>query len=120
MNDFSFTLTARGHSDGVVDNRWTECNGNCPVSTNTANRTINDNSIDGQFFFDGYGSYNMEFGGGQAELFLSVKNLFDTDPEFVPFPLSQGSENRPGYQQANRNLSDVMGRNFRVGMRYEF
>ncbi len=120
MNDFSFTLTARGHSDGVVDNRWTECNGNCPVSTNTSNRTISDNTIDGQFFFDGYGSYNMEFGGGQAELFLSVKNLFDTDPSFVPYPLRQGSENMPAYQQANRNLSDVLGRNFRVGMRYEF
>jgi hypothetical protein len=120
MNDLSFTLTARGHSDGVVDNRWIECQTNCPVSTNTDNRTINDNSIDGQFFFDAYGSYDIEFGGGQAELFISVKNLFDTDPEFVPFPLAQGSENRPGYQQANRNLSDVLGRNFRMGMRYEF
>lgn len=120
VNDFSFTLTARGHSDGVVDNRWIECTTACPPSTNTSNRTINDNSIDGQWFFDGYGSYDLDLAGGQAELFVSVKNLFDTDPEFVPFPLNQGSENRAGYQQANRNLSDVVGRNFRVGMRYEF
>jgi iron complex outermembrane recepter protein len=120
VNDLSFVLTARGHSDGVIDNRWIECTTACPVSTNTDNRTINDNSIDGQWFFDGYASYGMELAGGQAELFLSVKNLFDTDPELVAYPLSQGSENRPGYQPANRLLSDVLGRNFRIGMRYEF
>ncbi len=120
VNDFSFVLTGRGHSDGLIDNRWIECTTACPVSTNTDNRTINDNSIDGQWFFDGYASYGLELAGGQGEIFLSVKNLFDTDPELVAFPLNQGSENRPGYQPANRLLSDVLGRNFRVGMRYEF
>ena len=120
VNNLSFVLTARGHSDGVIDNRWIECTTACPVSTNTDNRTINNNSIDGQWFFDGYASYGFEMAGGQGEFFISVKNLFDTDPELVAYPLNQGSENRAGYQPANRLLSDVLGRNYRIGMRYEF
>lgn len=119
MDDWMFNLTARGHSDGVIDNRFIECASNCPVST-AANRTINDNSVKGKWFFDAYVSKGVTIGGGEGEVFLSVKNLFDTDPRLVAYPLNQGSENRAGYMQANRNLSDTLGRNFRVGMRYEF
>lgn len=118
--DYAIQLTARGHSDGVIDNRWIECTTSCPVSTNTSNRTINDNSVDGNWFFDLYGSYNLAFADGQGEVFISIKNLFDTDPSLVAYPLNQGSENRAGYQPANRNLNDVIGRNYRLGVRFEF
>jgi iron complex outermembrane receptor protein len=90
------------------------------LQTVVFNRTIDDNSIDGQWFFDAYASYALDIAGGNGELFLSAKNLLGTDPELVAFPLNQGSENRAGYQPANRNLSDVLGRNIRVGMRFEF
>jgi len=119
LNDWTVNLTARGHSDGVVDNRYIECASACPAST-AANRTINDNSVDGEWYFDGYLSKAISFGGGEGEVFLSVKNLFDTDPMLVAFPENQGSENRAGYMQANRNLVDTMGRNYRMGVRYEF
>ena len=119
LDDFTFNLTARGHSDGVVDNTFIECATNCGVST-AANRTINDNSVDGEWYFDAYLAKGFAFGGGEGEVFLSVKNMFDTDPALVTYPLNQGSENRAGYQSANRNLSDMLGRNFRMGMRFEF
>jgi iron complex outermembrane receptor protein len=119
LDDFSFRLTARGHSDGVIDNRLIECASNCPV-TQPANRTINDNSIDGNWFFDAYASYALAFGGGQGEVFISVKNLLDEDPVLVAYPFNVNSENRPGYQPANRALNDVLGRNLRMGMRFEF
>ncbi len=120
MDALTVQLTARGHSDGVVDNRWIECSTNCPPSTNINNRTINDNSIDGEWFFDLYGAYALNLGDGQGEVYISIKNMFDTDPVIMTYPRNSGSENRAGYQPANRNLNDVLGRNFRLGMRYEF
>jgi iron complex outermembrane receptor protein len=119
LNDWTFNLTGRGHSDGVVDNSFIECSTNCPVST-AANRTINDNSISGEWFFDGYVSKGFSLAGGEGEVFLSVKNLFDTDPVLVPYPENQGSENRAGYLPVNKNLNDWLGRNWRMGMRFDF
>ncbi|MDT8399690.1 MAG: TonB-dependent receptor [Pseudomonadales bacterium] len=119
LDDWTVNLTGRGHSDGVIDNDFIECVSSCPVST-AANRTINDNSVNGKWFFDTYLSKTLMFGDGEGELFLSVKNVFDSDPVVMAFPELQGTENRAGFLPANRNLNDVIGRNFRLGMRYEF
>ncbi len=119
LDTWMFSLTGRGHSDGVVDNAYIECTSNCPVSV-APYFTINDNSIDGEWFFDAYVSKKLEFGDTDTELFLSVKNVFDTDPVLMPFPANQGSENRAAYIMTNRGLMDVWGRNFRMGMRMEF
>jgi len=117
-NEWSVNLTARGHSDGVIDNRFIECGlSGCPASVGL-NRTINDNSVDGEWFFDLYGSYDLSFAGGEGEVFISIKNLFDTDPALYALPLFQGSENRPAYLPTNRALNDVMGRNYRIGVRF--
>ncbi|MFN3162822.1 MAG: TonB-dependent receptor domain-containing protein [Pseudohongiellaceae bacterium] len=115
---FTVNLTARGVSDGVIDNRFIECGlSGCPASVGLA-RTINDNGVDGEWFYDLYGSYDLNFGGGEGEVFISVKNMFDTDPALYALPLFQGSENRPAYLPTNRSLNDVMGRNIRIGFRY--
>lgn len=119
LNDLSLNLTARGHSDGVVDNSFIECATNCPVST-AANNTISDNGVDGEWFYDFYAAKDITLAGSTGEIFVSVKNLLDTDPVLIAFPRFQGSENRAGYMPANRNLMDTLGRNFRVGVRYEF
>ncbi len=119
LDTWTFNLTGRGHSDGVIDNDFIECVTDCPVSGSVA-RTINENDIDGEWFFDVYTAKNFVFGGSQAEVFLSVKNIFDTDPVLYALPLFQGSENRPAYLPANRNLMDVLGRTFRAGVRVEF
>lgn len=119
LDTWTFSLTGRGHSDGVVDNAYIECSSNCPVSV-APNFTINDNSIDGEWFFDLYAAKQFTMGDNETELFLSVKNVFDTDPVLMPFPSNQGSENRAAYIMTNRGLMDVWGRTFRMGMRMEF
>jgi outer membrane receptor protein involved in Fe transport len=119
MNAWMFNLTARGVSDGVFHNQYIECTSNCPESV-APNFTINENDISGETFFDAYVSRNFDFGGSDAEIFLSVKNLLDTDPPLIRTPSSQGSVSRPGFVPTNRGLYDVMGRNFRLGFRARF
>ncbi|MFT4814919.1 MAG: iron complex outermembrane receptor protein [Cyclobacteriaceae bacterium] len=119
LDTWSFNLTGRGHSDGLIDNDFIECSINCPVSGSVA-RTINENDIDGEWFFDLYAAKDFSFGDSEAQVFLSVKNMFDTDPVLYALPLSQGSENRPAYLPTNRNLMDVLGRTMRLGVRMEF
>ena len=119
LNEWTFNLTGRGHSDGVVDNAYIECSTGCPPSV-APNFTINDNSIDGEWFFDAYVARGFTLGQSNAEVFLSVKNVFDTDPVLMPFPSNQGAENRAAYFMTNRGLMDMVGRNFRMGMRVDF
>lgn len=120
LDTWTVNLTGRGHSDGVIDNRYIECASNCPVSS-APNYTINNNQVDGEWFFDLYVSKSFPTSNtGEAEFFVSMKNMFDTDPVLAPTPAFQGSENRPAYLPVNRGLMDIYGRNFRLGMRYEF
>ena len=118
-NDWTLNLTMRGHSDGVMDNDFIECApGTCPA-WKSPNFTINENDVEGEFFYDAYLSKDINFFGGEGEVFTSIKNIFDTDPNLTAFPLWQGSENRPAYLPVNRYLMDWLGRSWRVGMRFE-
>ena len=120
VGKFSFNLTARGHSDGVVDNDFIECvPGQCPASS-APNWTVNDNKVPGEFFYDLYAGMDVSFMGGEGEVFLSVKNLLDTDPVIAGNPARQGAENTPAYIPANKYLMDWLGRSYRVGVRFEF
>lgn len=119
LEDFSMNLTARGVSDGVLSNAYTECSNDCPASSSPY-FTINDNSVPGETYFDAYLAKTFMMGDSGAELFVSVKNILDTDPVLIAFPANQGSENRPGYLPTNRSHYDVMGRTYRIGARFEF
>ena len=112
-------MTGRGVSDGVISNAYIECQTDCPVST-SPNFTINDNSIPGEIYYDAYIANSFSIGESDAELFLSIKNVMNTDPVLIGYPENQGSENRPGYLPTNRGLYDVMGRTYRLGFRVEF
>ncbi len=116
---WSFNLTGRGVSDGVISNAYIECQTDCPVSV-SPNFTINDNSVPGELYYDAYVSNSFTVGETDAELFLSVRNLMNTDPVLIGYPANQGSENRPGYLPTNRSLYDVMGRTYRLGVRVDF
>ncbi len=119
MDDWMFNLTARGHSDGVIDNAYIECTSNCPVSV-APNFTINDNDIPGEWFFDLYAEKTFSFGGMESEVFLSVKNILDTDPVVYGNPSRQGAASTAHYLPVNRGLMDVLGRNYRAGVRVSF
>ncbi len=116
---WNFSLTGRGVSDGVISNAYIECQSNCPVSSSPY-FTINDNTIPGEIYYDAYLANTFSIGDTSAEVFLSVKNVLNTDPVLIAFPANQGSENRPGYLPTNRGLYDVMGRTYRLGLRIDF
>lgn len=117
LETLSFTLIGRGVSSGVYNNSFIECASSCPTST-IEHRTINENDIDGAFYLDASATYAFTVGPAEAEAFLSIRNLFNTDPELVGN--GPDGNNIPAYPQTNRLLYDTMGRVFRLGVRMSF
>jgi len=105
----------RGVSGGVYDNSYIVCDINCPVST-VANRTVNQNKIAGAFYLDFNMNYAFKIDNAKGQVFLSVKNLLNTDPVLVGN--GPTGNNTPAYPQTNRALYDVLGRVFRLGVRF--
>lgn len=121
--DWAFNVVGRGFSGGVYDNRFIECQSNCPEigspeRPNADFRTINNNRIDGQWYVDTSITRRFDVGRSRAEVFLYVRNLFNSDP--VPVGIGPTGNNTPGYPQTNRVLYDVLGRQFRLGVRFEY
>jgi hypothetical protein len=114
IEKFGFNLTGRGFSSGVYDNSFIECQTTCPVST-VKNRTINDNHIAGAFYLDASLTYRFEVNKARMEAFVFVRNVLNTDPVLVGN--GPTGNNTPAYPQTNRNLYDVLGRVFRMGIR---
>lgn len=105
----------RGVSGGVYDNSFIVCDTNCPVST-VANRTVNQNKIAGAFYLDFNMNYSFKFDSAKGQVFLSVRNVLNTDPVLVGN--GPTGNNTPAYPQTNRALYDVLGRVFRLGVRF--
>lgn len=114
-NGFSLQGIARGVSGGVYDNNYIVCSTDCPVST-ADHRTINLNKIKGAFYYDLNASYSFDVSNSKAQVFLSIRNLFDKDPVLVGN--GPTGNNTPAYPQTNRALYDVLGRVFRMGVRF--
>jgi len=108
----ALTLTARGFSAGVQNTSYIECSSGCPTST-AANMTINDNHLPGATYFDVSMRYAIR---EKATVFLSVDNLFNKDPAQVAYGTSVGGANLP----VNAALYDTLGRQFRLGIRYNY
>lgn len=117
INSWSMNLTGRGFSGGVYDNNFFECTSGCPVSTPQA-RTINNNQISGQWYLDASVTRKIKVGGSKADLFLYVRNLLNSDPVLVGN--GPTGNNTPAYPQTNRGLYDVLGRVYRMGVRFEY
>ncbi len=67
--------------------------------------------ISSQFYLDGQISGRANAGGKEFELFLNVRNLFNNQPPFTP---QDGNIPVP----VNTSLYDVIGRTFRVGLKF--
>ena len=102
----SLTLTERWISDGTYRNDFIECQTNCPVST-LIHPTIYDNKMKGATYLDFGGSYNLS---KQLQFYFKVDNLTDRDPEAAP-------QTNAGFG-INPALYDVVGRTYRLGLRY--
>jgi outer membrane receptor protein involved in Fe transport len=108
-DDFSLTATARGVSDGRYDATGVECGTTCPISTNQF-PTYEDNSIDGATYVDLNATFKFDaMSKGDAEFFVNVTNVFDSNPILLP---------ETGLA-ANSTYSDLLGRSFRVGVRFK-
>ena len=108
-DDFSITAVGRGVSSGKYVANGVECQTSCPVSTVNA-PTYESNHIKGAFYTDL--NLTQKFtasGGARGEFFINVNNLFNKDPILLP---------ETGLA-ANSTYSDLLGRQFRFGVRLE-
>ncbi len=104
----SLTLTERWISDGTYRNDFIECQTNCPMST-LIHPTIYDNKMKGAAYLDIGASYNLS---KQLQAYVKIDNVTDRAPEAAP-------QTNASYG-INPALYDVVGRTYRVGLRYGF
>ena len=113
---WTFFIMARGLSAGTYSNNYVVCQTNCPAYT-LAHPTANMNYIPGAFYMDWSTTYDFQVDNVAASAYLSVKNIFETNPVLVGNGPS--GNNIPAYVQTNRNLYDYLGRVYRIGFRFE-
>ena len=108
QDEFSLFLQQRWFPDGVFGSQYIVCQTNCPVSDANA-PTIDYNTMKGAFYFDIGGTYNLS---DAVSTYFKVDNLFDRDP--TPSPQTNTGVD------INPQLYDIIGRVFRVGVRFKF
>lgn len=111
----TLNLIGRGISAGVYDTSFVECTSGCPASTVT-NRTINDNRIGGAFYIDATAAHDFTLGKATMQLFFNITNLFDKDPPVVGYGPGGSAYAIPS---TNQSFYDLLGRTFRVGVRFK-
>lgn len=111
------TLAQRYVSPGVIANNWIECTSNCPAPT-INNPTVNNNHIKGALYWDLGGSYELVPGerGYQSQIYFKIDNLFNLDPPKVP----TAGINPYLVRSTNSALYDLLGRFYRLGVRFSF
>ncbi|MCW2413518.1 MULTISPECIES: TonB-dependent receptor [unclassified Sphingobium] len=109
----SLSITGRGFSDGVLNASWIECATNCPTST-IANRTVDNNHVDGAFYVDFGASYRLSDG---VKLYVAVDNVANKAP--APYA-SAGTGIGSAQIGISQTYYDVVGRSFRAGARFQF
>jgi outer membrane receptor protein involved in Fe transport len=121
LESWTADLTARGVSAGVVSHALTQCSTNCPAVTadNYPYLTINDNHVAGAFYLDGSLTRSFAVGKSEGEVFLALTNILDKNPPLSVEPDYIGNEDTPGEPQTNRDLYDVLGRTWRMGVRFQ-
>jgi iron complex outermembrane receptor protein len=105
---YSLTLTERWISSGKYSNEFIECQTDCPVST-VIHPTIYNNHMKGAFYVDLGGTWKV---ADKTTAYFKIDNIGNVDPAAAPQAnLSYG---------INPALYDVLGRVYRVGLRYNF
>ncbi len=105
QNDvWGINLTERWYSGGVFTNRNTLvcAPGTCPAPT-TQTPTINFNKVSSILYLDVGANWNVS---DKTQLYTKIDNIANTRPPDT------------GGQNANNTLYDVIGRMFRVGVRF--
>jgi outer membrane receptor protein involved in Fe transport len=105
--NYAITAVGRGVSSGTYSNTYVVCTTSCPAST-AANPTIDNNSVSGAFYTDLNFTAKIKVGDSDGQVFFNITNLFDKDPILLP----------EGGLSANSTFSDLLGRTFRIGLRF--
>lgn len=79
--------------------------------------TINDNHLPARAYFNLSANYELyNAGRRKVQLFGLISNLFDTDPPFAP----PGGAGGTAATSTNSTLYDVIGRNYKIGVRFAY
>lgn len=91
-----------------------ECQSGCPSQLNLPANMSTRNYIfkGGSFFLDANFAYDFDLGGTEAQAYLNVRNILNTDPPILPGGAVFG------IHQSNVG-DDMLGRIMRVGMRFK-
>jgi outer membrane receptor protein involved in Fe transport len=112
LDQVSLGLTLRGVSEGKYNSNWITCTTACPVST-ANNITSNFNTLPSAWYLDFNSGYNI---GTGVQAYFNVKNLFNVNPPvFYPGPNNNAWQNIP----APLYNYDILGRVYRVGVRFD-
>ncbi|HEX8064485.1 MAG TPA: TonB-dependent receptor [Allosphingosinicella sp.] len=104
---YSLTGVARGVSSGKYLANAIECQTGCPVSTSQF-PTYDNNHVKGTLYFDLNATMKFSaLGRGDGEFFINVTNIMNASPLLLP---------ETGLA-ANSTFSDLLGRQFRAGIR---
>lgn len=112
---FNVNFIGRGVSSGIVNGTYIECSAACPTAT-VNHPTIDNNHVDGAVYFDASVTLKPQL-SFHPEIFFSVRNLANKDGAYVfrgPGALSYGE--RP----TQETVYDLLGRTFRVGVRFRY
>jgi len=103
--DYSAVWTGRGFSDGARNRLYSQCMQACPAYS--AYYTIDNNRLPAKFYMDLSLSYRIRMSESDtANIFLTVENLANNNPDFALLSLSPG-------------IYDTLGRVFRAGIRWK-
>lgn len=105
------TFGMRHFAGGTYNNAFTECVSNCPANDV---RTIDSNRIDASTVYDLNLTYKPFQDNPSTEVFLTIQDLFNTDPPFVG-----GNTGSTYYAGQSNSRYDVLGRNFLAGVRFK-
>lgn len=82
-----------------------------------AKNTVNDNSVPAYVYLSLNGHYDIELGNKRRVQFFGViNNLLDKDPPMIP----SGAAGGINESSTNGEIYDVVGRYYRVGLRFNF
>ena len=116
LDPLRISWTTRFISSEQISNTLIECTTGCPNPVPGGFQTIDTNRVPSYSVTNVSGSWKFLDRGGSrnAEVYLSVDNLFNRDPARYPNQIAAA-----GYAlTTNAGLYDTIGRNFRLGVRF--
>ena len=121
---WAFDLVSRIVSSGNLNDAsdiYLQCTANCKAGTGVY-KTSNVTSTAGQIVFDGTITKHFDLSGGDASVFLMVRNLLNRQPPVLAglSSTNYGAENVPAYPQTNTSIYDYLGREFTLGAKLQF